>query len=54
MNKDQAIEYMVGEIEKIERERLAIHLSIDPSRQKKEVVEQIIKVLREVQLDNED
>lgn len=54
MNKDEAIAYMIEKVEEIERERLASHLSIDATKQKKEAVEGIIKALKEVKLEDED
>lgn len=54
MTKDEAITYMVSEIEKIERERLASHFAIDPTKMKKEAVDQIMKVLKEVHIDDEN
>lgn len=54
MTKDEAVEYMIREVERIERERLAAHFSIDASKQKKEAVDGILKVLKGVQIDNEN
>lgn len=54
MNKEDAIAYMIFEIEKIERDRLANHMSIDANRQKREVVENIIKKLKDVGTQNEN
>lgn len=44
MTKDEAVAYMIKKVEEIEQERLAAHFSIDPSKQKKEAVDGIIKV----------
>lgn len=54
MTKDEAVAYMIEKVEEIERERLAAHFSIDPTKQKKEAVEGILKALKEVQIDNEN
>lgn len=54
MTKQDAISYMILEIEEIEKERLRANFSIDPSTQKKEVVDAIIKALKEVKIDDED
>lgn len=54
MTKDSAIRFMIEEIEKIERDRLAENFAIDASKEKKGPVEAILKVLKEVKLDNED
>lgn len=54
MNKDEAISYMVLQIEEIERDRIAANMSIDPQKQKKEVVDNILKVLKGVQITDED
>lgn len=54
MTKQEAISYMVEKIEDIERERLSSQLSLDATRQKKAAVDSILKVLKEVQIDNEN
>ncbi len=54
MTKQEAISYMVEKIEEIERERVASNLAVDATKRKKEVVEGILKILKGVQLDNED
>ena len=54
MNKEEAVAYMISEIEKIERDRLAAHFSIDATKKKSEAVDSILKVLKEVTIDNED
>lgn len=54
MTKEDAVAFMISKVEEIERDRLAAHFSIDPTKQKKETVESIIKVLKEVEVDNEN
>ena len=54
MNKQDAISYIISEIEKIEKERLNADFSIDATVHKKEVVNAILKVLKGVEIDNED
>ena len=54
MNNKEAVEYMIGVIEEIERDRLAENLSIEPTQKKKVVVDKIIKALQEVEIDDED
>ena len=54
MTKEEAIRFMIEEVEKIERDRLAENFAIDATKQKKGPVEAIIKALKEVKLDNED
>lgn len=54
MTKQEAVAYMVEKIEEIERERLAAHLSLDPTKQKKAAVDSILKVLKGVQFESED
>ena len=54
MTKDEAVQYMVKKIEDIERDRIASPMSIEPNQKKKEVVDLIIKALKEVNLDHED
>lgn len=54
MTKEEAIAYMIGKVEEIERDRLAANFSIDATRQKKETVNGILKALKEVQIDNEN
>ena len=54
MNKSEAIAYMISKVEKIERERIAAHFSIDATKQKKEAVDGILKALTEVTIDDED
>ena len=54
MTKDEAIAYMIQRVEEIERERMAAHFSIDPNKQKKEVVDSIMKELKGVQISNEN
>ena len=54
MTKEQAIAFMISKVEEIERDRLAAHFSIDPTKQKKEVVDGIIKALKEVEVDDEN
>ena len=54
MGKAEAIAYMISEVEEIERERLAAHFSIDATKQKKEAVDRILKIIMEVQIDNEN
>lgn len=54
MTKEQAIDFMIKKVDEIERERLAAHFSIDPTKQKKEAVDGILKALKEVEIDHED
>ena len=54
MTKEQAIAFMISKVEEIERDRLAAHFSIDPTKQKKEAVDGIIKALKEVVVDDEN
>jgi len=54
MTKEQAIAFMISKVEEIERDRLAAHFSIDPTKQKKEAVDGIIKALKEVEVDDEN
>jgi hypothetical protein len=54
MTKQEAIEYMISKVEEIEKERLRAHFSIDPEKQKKEVVDGILKALKGVTLDDEN
>ena len=54
MTKEQAIAFMISKVEEIERDRLAAHFSIDPTKQKKEAVDGIIKALKEVEGDDEN
>jgi|GEM_PF-2446913 len=54
MTKEQAIAFMISKVEEIERDRLAAHFSIDPTKQKKEAVDGIIKALKEVEIDDEN
>mgnify|MGYP006967191942 CR=1 FL=1 len=54
MTKIEAIAYMIGKVEEIEKERLAAHFSIDATKQKKEAVDGIIKAIKEVEFDNEN
>ena len=54
MNKEAAIEYMIGKVEEIERERLAANFLVDATRDKKEAVDGILKALKGVTIDNED
>ena len=54
MTKEDAVAFMISKVEEIERDSLAAHFSIDPTKQKKETVESIIKVLKEVEVDNEN
>ena len=54
MTKQDAISHMISEIENIEKERLRVNFSIDPTTQKKEVVDAILKALKGVEIDNED
>lgn len=54
MTKEQAVDFMIKKVEEIERERLAAHFSIDPTKQKKEAVDGILKALKGVEIDHED
>ena len=54
MTKEEAIAHMIKEVERVERERLAAHFSIDANQQKKAAVDAIIKSLKEIKVDNED
>ena len=54
MTREQAIAFMISKVEEIERDRLAAHFSIDPTKQKKEDVDGIIKALKEVEVDDEN
>lgn len=54
MTKQDAIAHMISKIEEIEKDRLRAHFSIDPTKQKKEAVDAILKALKEVKLDDED
>jgi hypothetical protein len=52
MSNEEAIEYMIAEIEDIERERLAKHLEVNQN--KKEPVEKIKKLLEGIELIHEN
>ena len=54
MTKEQAIAFMISEVEKVERARLAAHFSIDANREKKEAVKGILNSLEGVQIEDED
>ena len=54
MTKEEAVAFMIAKVEEIERERLAAHFSIDPTKQKKEAVEGILKALKGVQIEDEN
>ena len=54
MNKEEAIKYMISEIEKIERQRIAENLSIEPSQKKSDAVAKIKKILEGVKIDDEN
>jgi endonuclease IV len=54
MTKEEAIAHMIKEVERVERERLAAHFSIDANQQKKAAVDAIIKSLKEIKVENED
>lgn len=54
MTKEEAIAYMIEEVEKIEYDRLAENFAIDATKQKKIPVDAILKVLKGVELDNEN
>lgn len=48
MNKNEAIDFMINEVERIEHERLAENMSIDPNKQKKAAVDNILKSLNSI------
>ena len=50
MTKEEAVNVMIEKIEEIERKRLSN--DIDPNKQKKEAVGEIIKALKGVQIDH--
>lgn len=50
MNKEDAIKAMIEKVETIERDRLSHN--IDPSKQKQEAVNAILKALKGVQIDH--
>ena len=54
MTKDEVVAYMISEVERIERDRLSSNFSIDPNKQKNKVVDEIMSVLKGVQLDDEN
>lgn len=54
MNKKEAVDYMIAEIEKIERARIAENMSIEPNQKKADAVGKIKKILEEVKLENEN
>lgn len=54
MTNEKAIEHMIKKVEEIERERLLANFSIDANKSKKEVVESIMKALKEVELEDEN
>ena len=54
MNKQEAVNYMIAEIEKIERARIAENLSIDPNKNKADAVGKIKKLVEGVAITNED
>lgn len=54
MNKEEAVKYMIAEIEKIERQRIAENLSVEPNQKKSDVVAKIKKVLEGVKIDDEN
>ena len=52
MNNETAIKLMIEKVEIIERDRLSHN--IDPSKQKQEAVNAILKALKGVQITNEN
>lgn len=54
MTKKEAIDYMISEIEKIEKDRIAANMSIEPNQQKNDVVAKLKNLLESVVIDNED
>ena len=54
MNKQEVVDYMILQIEKLEQERLAGNLSIEPEQNKNDIVAKIKKLLEDVELTNEN
>lgn len=54
MTKQEAIDFMISEIEKIERQRIAENMSIEPSQKKADAVGKIKKILESVDITDED
>lgn len=54
MNRQEVINYMISEIEKIERARIAENMSIDPNHNKADAVGKIKKLLEGVEIEYED
>lgn len=54
MTKAEAITRMITEVERIEKDRLSSHFSIDATQQKKTTIDAIIKSLKEIKINNED
>ena len=54
MNKKDDIKYMIDAVEKIEHERMAENTSIDPTKNKKPVIDNILKALDQIQFDESE
>lgn len=54
MSKSEAIEYMIKQVEQIEKDRIAEHFSIDPNKLKKEATDKILKVINDLEIKDED
>ena len=54
MTKTEAISRMIAEVERVEKERLAAHFSIDATHHKNAAIVAIIKALKEIKIDDED
>lgn len=50
MTKQEAIDFMIKKVEDLERDRLSYET--DPNKQKQEIVDAIVKVVKGVAIDN--
>lgn len=53
-SKAEAVPYLIEEIERIEKERIAEHFSIDATKFKKEATDSILKVINNLEINNEN
>lgn len=54
MNKKEAVEYMIKEIEKIEKDKIASQFSVEESKKKDTAAESILKILKKLEIKDEN
>lgn len=54
MNKKEAVDFMIKEIEEIEKDRIAAQFSVDDIKKKDTAAESILKILKKLEIKDEN